>query len=154
MNLYFLSLLESTLERRKNIALIYKTENKFEEVDVLSRFPFLGSGDIIRYKDMSYVSMGDELHPFFYKYEDEVHFTSLSSSTKERLKKAKYEEGEDHLIYRNFRIFKMKFDLFLLSSDEDDEMFLSSIKDDLENGKDCSVYVKDYSPPMLLVSFY
>jgi hypothetical protein len=166
MNLYFLSLLKSTLERKKNLALSYQVE----ETSIISvKFPFIQQGDIIRCNTGTDIVQRDGriLHPLFYRYIEGSHSTTLSSRDKKRLKEHKYSEcefqtnwawaSEACFIFSKFRISKMKFDLYLFPSDDDgndeNEKCFQTIKDDLKKGGNCSVFSFEPESRILYVTF-
>ena len=169
MNLYFLDLLKSTLERKKNLALIYQ----IEKTSIISeKFPFIQPGDIVKRNigTTKFKAYGDGrvLHPLFYRYIEGSHSTTFSSRDKKRLKEHKYSEcelqtnwawaSEVCFIFSKFRISKMKFDLYLFPSDDDggnydNEKCFQTIKDDLKKGGNCSVFAFEPESKILYVTF-
>jgi hypothetical protein len=148
MNLYFLSLLKVDRERRKNVACFYKLDldedNKIKKASsyLLSRYPFLQNGDMIldgnniRFWDGKKMKNHEKRirHPFFFSYSNPNFELRALFCDSERLSKCDYERKEKifglnifHLLIRNFKIGKTRYDLLVLSKEIvsffDDEFF-------------------------------
>jgi hypothetical protein len=166
MNLYFVSLLKSDFPRKKNVANLYPSVNSGY---CYQRFPFLEFGDIVNPLNPIVIentsNQEQTLHPFFCRYVSSSHSTSLSQRDIDRLKKAKLIKDvirfsfEDEVCFfvRGFRICKMKFDLYLFSS-SDDELVIhkiyEEIKVELENANRCAVNMLSPDSRILYVNFY
>jgi hypothetical protein len=132
MNTFFLSLLQVDLERRKNVTCYYQLqENESMESEYLkSRFPFLKKGDLIEVDKYistwngNFVSENEpfkemKAHPFFLCYEDpDCQLEHLSLEIVDRISSSKTQRGKKlcdliiaHLLIRNFKIGKTRYDL-------------------------------------------
>jgi hypothetical protein len=125
MNLYFVSLLEPDVERKKNIACVYdvsefdldsKNQNfKYELYLILrKKFPFLSKGDIILTSSSWVISEGGNgnLSPFFYSHVPKFEVNWLTNFNKEKIRSSidKAIMGNDLFpLQLPFKVGKKKF---------------------------------------------
>ena len=134
MNIFFLSLLEPNLNRRKNVANVYWVEN-YDDFDLKTRFPFLEVGDLIRKKNHPifmwngnricgcHILFIFQFHPFFLGYEvdqDNNWEVILPFKVKNVIKFSLLERRNElgtqkynHIFIPKIKIRKVKYDLII-----------------------------------------
>jgi hypothetical protein len=151
MNLYFLSLLQPTKKREKNLAVLYGAE---DETTIKKRHPFIEVGDMIAYQGfwdgncvVDYMRFGlndYDGNPFFYG-DAELGFSKriLDKISKCNIEREEPLEDVDvgHLLISKFKIKKAKYDLVAIFLDVDpmNEIHFQELENKIKDSRCCFV---------------